>query len=354
MVRAASDPAPAHARTVGVALILASACLYGSGPLFARIAYDAGMSPLPLLAWRYVFAANVGWALVTATASGRISIRRLGRRDLGVLLFLGALFVVNAGTYTAALQTVPAGLVAIITYLYPALVAVISMRYARRLEGRRAWGALALSTLGVALAVGGIPDDADVPIAGLALAFVGAVVYAVWIVLAARLRGERPGEDPPDAGTAPATGPEDIGAADRGPDALASSAVMSTTTALTAMLLVVLVGASADPADVPGSAWPALAAFGAFSALAVVTFLAGTRRIGAARAALVSTFEPVYTIALATLLLGESLGPLQIVGGMLVVAGVLVAESGRGPGDGDRAAGARASAGPDAPEHATV
>jgi drug/metabolite transporter (DMT)-like permease len=315
-------------RLVGISFVLAAACLYGSGPFFARIAYDAGMAPLPLLTWRYVFAALVGWLLVVATASGRLSLRRMTRRDLSVLLALGILFVGNAGAYTAALETVPAGLVAIITYIYPALVAVIAIRYVRRLEGRRAWLALGVSMAGVALAVGGIPRGSDIPLNGLVLAFLCPVFDAVWIVVAARLRGERPqGEEQPIEPIT-ATGPEDTGASGHGPDALTSSAIMSSVTTLTAAMLVVLVGGDPAPAAVPGDAWVALIGFGVFSAFAVVAFLAGSRRIGAARAALVSTVEPVYTIVMATVLLGEHLDPLQVVGGGLVVLGVLLAEAG--------------------------
>lgn len=329
MVRPAHRTDHDRDRTVGIGLVLIAACLYGSGPVFARVAYDAGMSPLPLLLWRYVFASLLGWLLVLATTGGRRSLRVLTRRDLVVLLALGVMFVGNAGAYTAALETVPAGLVAIITYLYPALVAVISVRYARRLEGRRAWIALGVSTAGVALAVGGIPADEDIPITGLALAFTCAIVYAVWIVLAARMRGERPDRAPVDVGTVPTTGPEDMAASSQGPDALASSAIMSSTTAVTAALLALLLGADPAPAAVPGTAWAALVGFGVFSAFAVVAFLGGTRRVGAARAALLSTFEPVYTVAIATLLLGETLGPIQVLGGSLVVVGVVLAESGR-------------------------
>ena len=48
---------------------------------------------------------------------------------------------------------------------------------------------------------------------------------------------------------------------------------------------------------------------------------AARRRIGAARAALVSTVEPVYTIVLATHPPGREPGPVQVLGGGLVVAG---------------------------------
>jgi len=39
----------------------------------------------------------------------------------------------------------------------------------------------------------------------------------------------------------------------------------------------------------------------------------------AARASLVSTIEPVWTIALAGLLLVESLGPIQLLGGAIIL-----------------------------------
>jgi len=314
---------------VGIILIVASAAMFGSGAFFARAAYNAGMTALPLLTWRFVFAALVAWSLLLVTGSGRRSLRSIDRRRLVVLLALGVLYVGNAGSFTAALATVPVPLVSIIAFLYPALVAVLSVRFVRRLEGRRAWVALAVSTLGIALAVGGIPAGADIPISGLLLAFTCPIVYAVWIVLAARLGGERPTRT-----TVPELhedglhiAPMDAESAPNGPDVIPSSAIMASATAVGAALLAVLAGDRIAPADVPAGAWLALAGFGTFTALAFRWFLAGTRRIGAARASILSTVEPVYTIVLASILLGETLSPIQLVGGALVIAGVILAET---------------------------
>ncbi len=164
---------------------------------------------------------------------------------------LGILYVGNAGAYTAALEHTPASLVAIITYLYPAMVAVISMRYARRLEGRRAWVALALSTAGVALAVGGIPADAQVPVSGICSrsrvpcatpcgsssrrAFAASVPDAS--------RGP-PRPSPPRAPRTPGRPP-------KARTRWRPAAVMSTTTALTAAVLALLMGGDPSPTVVP-------------------------------------------------------------------------------------------------------
>ena len=63
--------------------------------------------------------------------------------------------------------------------------------------------------------------------------------------------------------------------------------------------------------------------------MAIQTFYAGVTRVGGARASIISTVEPVYTIVLAMLLFDESLEPMQVVGGVLVLVAVILAETGR-------------------------
>ena len=176
-------------RVLGIVLIVISACGYGSGPLFAKPAYAAGVDWLTLLAWRFLFAAVVSWAWLLLRPGQRRTLRSLPRRRVLVLILLGIFFVGNSGTYFAGLETVSASLAALIVYMYPALVAVMTIRFGRRLEGRRAWGALGLATLGVALAVGGIDQATAPPLSGLVLMISSPIIYAVWIVLAGRLAG---------------------------------------------------------------------------------------------------------------------------------------------------------------------
>jgi drug/metabolite transporter (DMT)-like permease len=58
------------------------------------------------------------------------------------------------------------------------------------------------------------------------------------------------------------------------------------------------------------------------------TFYIGAQRLGAARAALISTVEPIFTIVAAGYLFKESLTAIQLVGGALILGAVLVAEWG--------------------------
>ncbi len=232
------------------------------------------------------------------------------------LLGLGAFFVGNASTYYAALESVSASLAALIVYMYPALVAVLSIRWGSGLRGRRPWVALALSTFGVALTLGGIQTKAE-PL-GIALIIASPIIYSLYIILAARLAGERRGET-----AASRTG----GAGAETRPAVASSLMITGTFAVVAVLAV-LAHEPVLPAMVPAAAWFGLVGIAIFStALAISAFYAATARIGAAQTALVSTVEPVWTISLATLLFGESLAPVQLLGGAFVIGGVILAQT---------------------------
>src|SRR3954469_6925604 len=97
-------------RLIGIALIVISACGYGSGPLFAKPAYAAGVDWLTLLAWRFLFAAVVSWAWLLVWPAQRRTLRALSRRRVVILVLLGVFFVGNSGTYFAGLEYLDASL----------------------------------------------------------------------------------------------------------------------------------------------------------------------------------------------------------------------------------------------------
>jgi drug/metabolite transporter (DMT)-like permease len=79
---------------------------------------------------------------------------------------------------------------------------------------------------------------------------------------------------------------------------------------------------------VPAAAWPGLFGIGLFAAaIAIQAFYASVARIGAAQASLMATVEPLVVIFLGVGLLGETLAPLQVVGALLVLTGVLLAQT---------------------------
>lgn len=304
-----------RAVAIGIVLTIVSAFSFGSGPLFAKPVYGEGVGWHVLMAWRFLVGAALAWAWLLAHPHLRAAVRRLRRRDVAVSVALGVLYTGNSATYFAGLETVSASLAALIVYVYPALVAVISLQVGHALRGRRSWGALALALAGVALAVGNIDAATAPPVTGLILIAASPVIYAIWIVLSARLSGEGRSGVGAEAGTRV--------------DPLAAGAVMLTATAATYWLSALALGQPVLPAQIPSGAWFGLIGVGIVSTfIAVLAFYGGAHRIGAARASIVSTVEPVWTIVLASLLFHESLGALQLVGGGLILLGVVISQTG--------------------------
>jgi drug/metabolite transporter (DMT)-like permease len=176
---------------------------------------------------------------------------------------------------------------------------------------------------GVALAVGGIGPDPP-PLGGLLLVVVSPLIYSVWIILSARLSGERRRSE-----AAPR-----LSSGDAAATAAIATALMMTATATVYWLLAFGTGQPVLPAEVPVAVWPNLLGIGVFATfIAIQAFYAGAQRVGAAQAALISTVEPIWTISLAALLLGESLQPIQLVGGGLIIAAVILAQTGPAAAD---------------------
>ncbi len=205
-----------------------------------------------------------------------------------------------------------------LVYIYPVIVAILSLRFATRLPGRRPWFALLLAVIGIVLALGGVAVDADLPVSGVLLILASASIYAVWIVLSARLSGERRDRLGSDA-------PADAPAAR---DAAGTTAVMMTGTAAVFALMAVVTGRPLTPGSIPTAAWPYLVGIGFIASfLAIQALYAGARRIGAAQAALVSTVEPLFIVILSFVILDQHLAPIQLVGAGLILIGVVIAQT---------------------------
>jgi len=118
---------PAHPdllqRILGILLVAGSAAAFGTLALFGRYAYAADMDAITILFLRFSLAAVVLLALLV--------LRRepLPRgRPLLPLIGMGAIgYVGQAFCYLTALNYASSGLVALLLYLYPAFVTLLSV-----------------------------------------------------------------------------------------------------------------------------------------------------------------------------------------------------------------------------------
>lgn len=293
---------------LGTFLGIVSAFGFASGPIFAVLLYQRGFNWLPLLAWRFIIASCLAWAIVGLVPVYRSELRTLSRRRVSLLLTLGLLFVGAAATYYLALIYIPVSVAVLVVNLSPAIIALFSIWLGFRLQGWRAWGALAIATVGAVLAV--IGPTARIDLRGIGLVVLSAIVYALWATFAARSAGERKGSRVMGTSSGPAV------------------AIMFSAAAviLTTIVLIVHGSMSLDGLRVDGMVY--LLGFAIIgSTLGLQASYASAARLGASRAGIFMTAEPVFTIVLAALFLGEGLTAVQLVGGALVTLAILLIQS---------------------------
>ncbi|WP_330237948.1 EamA family transporter [Streptomyces sp. NBC_00525] len=297
-------------RSAGLGLALASAFAFGGSGVAAKPLIEAGLDPLHVV-WLRV----AGAALVMLPVAWRH--RALVRERPALLLGFGLLAVAGVqACYFAAISRIPVGVALLVEYLSPALV-LGWVRFVQRRPVTRA------AALGVVLAVGGLACVVEVwaglgfDAVGLLLALGAACCQVGYFVLS----DQGGGEASPD-GAGP---PNPVGVIAYG--LLIGALVLTAVARPWTMDHSVLGGDTVmDGTEVPAwllLAWIVLLA----TVLAYVTGVVSVRMLSPAVAGVVACLEAVIATGLAWVLLGEHLALPQLIGGALVLAGALIAQS---------------------------
>ena len=280
-------------------MVLGSATAFGTLAIFAKLGYASGLGTEQTLAFRFLLAAIGMLALAMVIGQNPL---RLRRNQLATLFALGGLvYTAQSLTYFIALRSLPASLVVLIAYIYPSLVVVAGWLFLRRAVSLWHWVALAASFAGVAMLVGGARFQLSwVLVWPVALAIASPIIYTGYILIGERVMSSVP--------------------------AVAASAVIMSGAALAFCLLAALNHELALPRNTSG--WAVAVGIALFPTMVAISlFMAGLPRVGAARAALLSTWEPVVTVLLAVVILGDRLSIIQVVGGVLVLLAVIVVQA---------------------------
>ena len=198
--------------------------------------------------------------------------------------------------YFTALTFIPSGTVAILLYLYPALVTGLSILFLNQKITLIEICALILALSGTVCVVG---LKAGGQAAGYIFGVSAAFIYATYIIVGTKTL--------------------------KNTDAFVSSAVIITTAAILYFGVIVFQD-PVFPSTLAG--WVAASMVAIVSTIiAIVFFFAGVKKIGPVHASMLSTVEPVVTVLLAWVFLGELLGVYKIIGGIMVLAaGMLLAK----------------------------
>jgi drug/metabolite transporter (DMT)-like permease len=279
------------ASPVYVFLSAAVATSFATGSTLAPIAYHAGSDALALNATRTVVAALIVAALLRIQG---LSVA-LSARERRIVPLLG---MANAGysfALYAALAYVPVAMAVLIFYTYPIWTALIAWGSGSEKATGRGILALVLGLIGVGLVIG-TPEVAP-DWRGVALALGASIGFTAVLMVNARIMRNR--------------------------DSRPVTLWMLAASACVYILVALVVRDFAVPQT--GVGWLAFGAIPVFYSFAFIGLFAAVAALGPLRTALIMNFEPVASVVLGWLILGQSLGPVQLFGAALVVSAIMLA-----------------------------
>jgi drug/metabolite transporter (DMT)-like permease len=257
--------------------------------IFGKVAYAQGIPLDSLLFLRFAIAGAVmaGWMLITRQAWPR------GRSLAGLALMGGVGYVGQSWCYFSALSHASAGLTALLLYLFPVIVTVLHAVLARRMLRPLRAAAVLVALAGTALTIGGNVEGQAL---GVAFGIAAALIYALYIIVGERVTA--------------------------GIGAIPAATVIMLASAVSSALIVLGRGFAAP---VTPTGWVAVLAIALVcTVVAITAFFAGLSRLGAPDASTLSTLEPLATIVLAAVFLGERISFTQMLGGTIILAAAIV------------------------------
>lgn len=276
---------------LGVLYVILSAALFGTMPLFTRIAYDHGSNAYTAVFTRFLCGSAVLGLVLRALPGCSAKITAAQFREL---LKISVPYTLTPILLCMSYNYIDGGLATTLHFAYPvAVMLIMAVFYKTRLTPRQViCAALCVGGMALLYAPGG-----EVNVTGIVLAVVSGCVYASYIVL---------------------LGESNV----REMNSFVLAFWFALLAAVESGLIALGSGTLALRLDL--TAWSAQAGTALFaSVFAVALFQKGLFLCGEVKAALFSTFEPLTGIAIGAAVFGETLSPREIAG----VVGILAASA---------------------------
>jgi len=277
---------------LGTLLVLLSATGFATLAIFIKIAYSAGANTLTVLTLRFILASLLLWVLLKPLGiSPRIKRKTALKLSLMGIIGYGSMSFL----FASSLQYLSASLSEMLLFTYPAMVSIMSFTLGFEKFSWQKGLALLTCLYGLFLILG--VSLGNISHIGVALALGSAIIYSCYIMISNQVL--------------------------KNVHSLVATTYVCSATALA---FVIYTWSSGQLIlTLPLAGWLSLFGIAFFGTIiGILCFFAGIIRIGAANAAIISTAEPIITVVLSTLVLDEHLTLFQGIGGLLIIASILI------------------------------
>jgi drug/metabolite transporter (DMT)-like permease len=271
----------------GVLLVVISAASFALMPVFAVFAYRGTINVITLLFTRFGLAAVMLFSYLIFKKKNLVLTRQV---LIKLMIFGGVLYTLQSCLYFASVKYINVSLQAMLFYTYPIFVTVIAIMFFKEKLTKILLLAICVSMAGMVLVLG--TSFSSINFLGVFLVLGAALIYSFYINLANRLLHNIPSD------------------------------ITTAYICLFSALSFLLVGKATGNLSFhfsPVTWWPIIAIAFFSTTVAIVTFFKGMEILGSTRTAVISMIEPFITITVSSLLFHDKLGPLQWLGGILVL-----------------------------------
>lgn len=286
---------PSRTQLFGSILTVCVAISFAINTSLASVAYEYGANPLSALTYRTTLAAiTLGLILKL----WRVEMN-LPRRVKLIAMGMGLILASYSYGLLGAIQYIPVGLAVVTFYLYPILTGLGAWAMGQEKLTGRLITALVLAFIGLAFALDVIGLSLD--LIGIAMATAAALLFATMLVLMNRLI--------------------------RGQDSRPVSFYMLCSGALVYIVMDLIAGEFHLPEGSTG--WTVFLSTGVFYSFAIIGMFVAVSKIGAVKAGLLMNFEPLASLIIGVVFLGQILTPWQFFGVALVLVAIVYTALGR-------------------------
>lgn len=286
---------------IGAFLVFGAAFGFALKGIFIKSAYQYGIDSISLLALRFLFSAPFYIIIILRTRAKEVTHPYIPKKIWWQVIFVGFIgYYISAYVNFLGLEYVSASLERILLFIYPTFVLLINAFLVKRKVTRLQWLALLITYAGIMVAFMKHFEAHQQKNIALGSFFVilSGLTYSFYLVGSDKLISKL------------------------GTTRFTSWAMLS---ALVPTLIHSFFYNRLNIFQFPAEVYVISLSMAIFSTvLPTYMFSEGIKRVGSGNASIIASIGPIFTIILATLFLGEPIWLEQIIGTILVLAGVFM------------------------------